>query len=148
MAEQADLAAGPTVRGRSAAPRRRALRLYGTLRPLPYLAIAAALFFLLFFAWWLATRLHLASSFFLPSPGNVAHRTWQLARDGTLWQDTKTSFVRIMIGWLISTAVGIPVGILSATRRGSWQDHLARMFTTLLSGTSFPALARLTSCLG
>jgi NitT/TauT family transport system permease protein len=117
LAEQADLAAGPTVRGRSAAPRRNALRLYGTLRPLPYLAIAAALFFLLFFAWWLATRLHLASSFFLPSPGNVAHRTWQLARDGTLWQDTKTSFVRIMIGWLISTAVGIPVGILLGTLR-------------------------------
>jgi peptide/nickel transport system permease protein len=33
----------------------------------------------------------------------------------------------ITFSWLI----GIPVGILSATRRGSWQDHLARMLATL-----------------
>jgi peptide/nickel transport system permease protein len=30
-----------------------------------------------------------------------------------------------------SWIIGIPVGILSATRRGSWQDHAVRMFTTL-----------------
>jgi peptide/nickel transport system permease protein len=33
----------------------------------------------------------------------------------------------IAFSWII----GIPVGILSATRRGSWQDHAVRMFTTL-----------------
>jgi NitT/TauT family transport system permease protein len=119
LAERANAAAAPTVRGRAAAVRRRRrpLRLYGSLGPLPYLTIAALLFFLLFFAWWLAARVHLASSFFLPSPRDVGHRAWQLARDGTLWQDTKISFVRIMVGWLVSTAVGIPVGILLGTLR-------------------------------
>jgi peptide/nickel transport system permease protein len=37
------------------------------------------------------------------------------------------ALMAIAFSWLI----GIPVGILSATRRGTWQDHLARMFTTL-----------------
>jgi NitT/TauT family transport system permease protein len=92
-------------------------RLYGSLSPLPYFSIAILVFFFLFLVWWVAARLHLASSFFLPSPGQVAHRAIQLARDGTLWQDTKISFIRIMVGWLISTALGIPVGILLGTLR-------------------------------
>jgi peptide/nickel transport system permease protein len=33
----------------------------------------------------------------------------------------------ITFSWLI----GIPIGLLSATRRGSWQDHVARVFSTL-----------------
>lgn len=112
------MAAGPAVTaGSRAHRRRRPLRLYGSLRPLPYVAISVTLFLLLFFGWWLAARVHLASSFFLPSPGEVWHRAVQLARDGTLWQDTKVSFVRISVGWLISTAVGLPVGILIGTLR-------------------------------
>jgi NitT/TauT family transport system permease protein len=71
----------------------------------------------MFLAWWIAARVHLASSFFLPSPAQVWHRAVQLARDGTLWQDTKISVVRISIGWLISTALGVPVGILLGTMR-------------------------------
>lgn len=118
MADQAGLAAARTVGGRAAARRRRgSLRLYGTLRPLPYVTIAVGLFLLLFLVWWIAARVHLASSFFLPSPREVAQRAWSLARDGTLWDDTKVSFVRIMVGWLISTAVGLPVGILLGTLR-------------------------------
>lgn len=112
------MAANRAVTARAVARRRRSsLRLYGSLRPLPYLAIAVALFLLMFGAWWLAARVHLASSFFLPSPGEVGHRAVQLARDGTLWRDTRISFVRISVGWLISTAVGLPVGILIGTLR-------------------------------
>lgn len=113
------MAAGPVLTDRAAARRRRRRtpRLYGSLSPLPYLSVAILVFFLLFLIWWVAARLHLASSFFLPSPGQVAHRAIQLARDGTLWQDTKISFIRIMVGWLISTALGIPVGILLGTLR-------------------------------
>src|SRR5918996_4235536 len=32
----------------------------------------------------------------------------------------------IAFSWLI----GIPIGLLSATRRGSWQDHAVRVFST------------------
>ncbi len=112
------MAADRAVTARPAAGRRRAsFRLYGPLPALPYLAIAIAIFVLMFGAWWLAARVHLASSFFLPSPSQVGHRVVQLARDGTLWQDTKISFTRISIGWLISTAVGLPIGILIGTLR-------------------------------
>jgi peptide/nickel transport system permease protein len=37
------------------------------------------------------------------------------------------ALMAIAFSWMI----GIPAGILSATRRGSWQDHTARVFTTL-----------------
>ena len=113
------MAATPVLTDRAAARRRkrRTPRLYGSLSPLPYLSIAILVFLFLFLVWWAAARLHLASSFFLPSPNQVAHRAIQLARDGTLWQDTKISFIRIMVGWLISTALGIPVGILLGTLR-------------------------------
>jgi peptide/nickel transport system permease protein len=36
------------------------------------------------------------------------------------------AMMAIAVSWII----GIPVGILSAPRRGSWQDHVARVFTT------------------
>ena len=112
------MAADRAIRTRPAARRRRtSFRLYGSLPALPYFAIAVAVFVLMFGAWWLAARVHLASSFFLPSPLQVWHRVVQLARDGTLWQDTKISFTRISIGWLISTAVGLPIGILIGTLR-------------------------------
>jgi NitT/TauT family transport system permease protein len=93
------------------------LRLYGSLPRAAYVALAVAAFLVLFGAWWLAAAVHLASSFFLPSPGDVWHRVVQLAGDGTLWQDTRISFVRITVGWLISTAIGVPVGILIGTLR-------------------------------
>lgn len=112
------MAADRAVRARPAARRRRAaFRLYGPLPALPYLTIAVVVFLLMFGAWWLAARIHLASSFFLPSPAQVGRRVVQLARDGTLWQDTRISFERISIGWLLSTAVGLPIGVLIGTLR-------------------------------
>ena len=112
------MAAGPGVSVRPAVRRRpRVFRLYGSFPVAAYIAVAVTAFLAMFAAWWLAAAADLASSFFLPSPGDVWHRARELVGDGTLWQDTKVSFVRIMIGWLISTAVGVPVGILMGTLR-------------------------------
>jgi peptide/nickel transport system permease protein len=48
-----------------------------------------------------------------------------LARRGPI--TVQIALMAIGISWLI----GIPVGILSATRRGSWQDHTMRVLATL-----------------
>jgi NitT/TauT family transport system permease protein len=106
-------AAAPTAPRR----RRQAFRLYGRIRPTTYVAIAVAAFAVLFGGWWLATSVDLASSFFLPSPTAVWERAKSLAQDGTLWNDTKVSFTRIMIGWFISTAMALPIGVLIGTFR-------------------------------
>ena len=42
-----------------------------------------------------------------------------------------------LAGLLLAIAVALPLGVLAATRPGSWIDHLARMLTT--AGVSLPA---------
>ena len=48
-----------------------------------------------------------------------------LARRGPI--TVQIAIMAIVIAWLI----GIPLGIMSATRRGSWQDHSMRVLATL-----------------
>ena len=106
-------------RGAAGPRRRRVFRLYGALDPRTYLAIAVASFGLLLTAWWLAAAFDAAKDLFLPSPAQVWSRAVELARDGTLWDDTSTSFLRITIGFVISTALGVPVGVLIGTYRAA-----------------------------
>ncbi|TML21144.1 MAG: ABC transporter permease [Actinobacteria bacterium] len=68
-------------------------------------------------AWWLAAALNVTSELFLPSPDQVWSRGVELGRDGTLESAAWESFRRITIGFLISTAFGVPIGILIGTYR-------------------------------
>jgi NitT/TauT family transport system permease protein len=81
--------------------------------------IALLSFMVLFFGWWLAAELDLAKDIFLPSPIDVWNRAVELVKDGTLWDDTKVSFLRITIGFAISTAIALPIGILIGTYRAA-----------------------------
>ena len=93
------------------------MRLYGPLDPRIYFVLAVAAFAAMLLAWWLAAALNVTSELFLPSPGQVWSRGIDLARDGTLGSATWESFRRITIGFLISTAFGVPIGILIGTYR-------------------------------
>ena len=99
--------------------RRRLFRLYGDVPPRAYVAIAVAAFAVLFVTWWAAAALDLTSDLFLPSPAQVLDRAVEMGRDGTLGDDTWTSFKRISIGFLISTAFGLPIGVLIGTYRAA-----------------------------
>jgi NitT/TauT family transport system permease protein len=85
-----------------------------------FLAIAVAVFVGLGLAWWAATGLGLVKPIFLPSPGSVAAQIAKLAADGTLWLDLKASMYRISIGFLIASALSIPIGVLIGSFR-SWE---------------------------
>jgi NitT/TauT family transport system permease protein len=78
----------------------------------PYLMIAGAVFAGLILAWWAATGSGLVPPIFLPSPTSVIGQLFNLARDGTLWVDLGASLYRILIGFLIATALAIPIGVL------------------------------------
>lgn len=67
--------------------------------------------------WCLLTYGGLVGPLFLPSPGAVTLRLLELAQSGLLWQDTAISFYRVTVGFLISTAIAVPVGILMGTYR-------------------------------
>ncbi|RVA78629.1 ABC transporter permease [Mesorhizobium sp. M7A.F.Ca.CA.001.11.2.1] len=85
-----------------------------------FLVIAVAVFVGLGLAWWAATGLGLVKPIFLPSPGSVAMQIAKLAADGTLWLDLKASMYRISIGFLIASALSIPIGVLIGSFR-SWE---------------------------
>jgi NitT/TauT family transport system permease protein len=103
----------PDTRG----ARRRRVRVYGPLDPRIYFSIAVLAFVLMLAGWWLAAAVNVTSDLFLPSPPAVWHRAVELTRDGTLGSATWESFRRISIGFLISTAFGLPIGIIIGTYR-------------------------------
>ncbi|TGV64069.1 ABC transporter permease, partial [Mesorhizobium sp. M2D.F.Ca.ET.160.01.1.1] len=77
-----------------------------------FLTIAVAVFAGLGLAWWAATGLEWVKPIFLPSPGSVATQIAKLAADGTLWLDLRASMYRISIGFLLASALSIPIGVL------------------------------------
>ena len=85
-----------------------------------FVMIAVAVFIGLGLAWWAATGLGAVKAIFLPSPGSVASQLAKLAGDGTLWIDLKASMYRISIGFLIASALAIPIGVLIGSFR-SWE---------------------------
>jgi NitT/TauT family transport system permease protein len=99
--------------------RRKLFRLYTPIEPRTYIVVAILSFALLLGGWWLAAELDLAKDIFLPTPVDVWNSGVEAAKDGTLWDDARTSFIRITIGFLISTAMALPIGILIGTYRAA-----------------------------
>ena len=77
-----------------------------------YVAIAVCVFLLLCLIWWIATAGGFVTAIFLPSPTGVWNQMVKLAANGTLWDDARISFYRIIIGFLIASAMSIPIGVL------------------------------------
>jgi NitT/TauT family transport system permease protein len=77
-----------------------------------FLLIACAVFAGLALAWWAATGFGIVPPIFLPSPVSVVSQLVSLARDGTLAVDLGASLYRIVIGFLVATALAIPIGVL------------------------------------
>lgn len=109
-----DRGAAPASAGRR---RPTALRIGGSISPRAYVAVAALGFVLFIAAWLLARALDLAPEPLLPGPAKVIERLGKLAADGTLWSDIAASVWRIVVGFLIATALAIPIGVLIGTYR-------------------------------
>ncbi|WP_137932682.1 ABC transporter permease [Mesorhizobium comanense] len=85
-----------------------------------FLMIAVAVFVGLGLAWWAATGFEWVKPIFLPSPGSVAAQIAKLATDGTLLLDLQASIYRISIGFLLASALSIPIGVLIGSFR-TWE---------------------------
>src|SRR5262245_21198623 len=100
--------------------RRRLFALGGRMTAAEYLAIASAVFAALGIAWYGFTATGMIRPLFLPSPGQVISRLQELWRSGQLAADAGISIYRIGVGFLISTAFGLPIGVLIGCYR-AWE---------------------------
>jgi NitT/TauT family transport system permease protein len=67
---------------------------------------------LVFGLWSAASYGSWVNQLFLPTPGQVWHACVSEVRTGTLWTDMWASVYRIVLGFIISTAFAIPIGLL------------------------------------
>jgi NitT/TauT family transport system permease protein len=100
-------------------PRRRPdmFRIGGGIRGWQFTLIAVLVFALLAGLWWASTSNAWVKPIFLPGPRAVWDRMVELARGGELWDDTKVSVARIMIGFFIASAMAVPIGVLVGAYR-------------------------------
>jgi NitT/TauT family transport system permease protein len=77
-----------------------------------FVGISVVVFAVLLAVWWIATVTGEVPPLFLPSPEKVIGRLAGLAQSGQLWQDASISIWRITVGFLISTVVALPIGVL------------------------------------
>ena len=89
----------------------------GFRHSLPSIVVAAVLVAL----WWLVVRLTHSAIF--PSPQRVIQGTWELARDGSLWEHIGASLMRVGAGFGIAVAFAIPLGL--------WMGRVHGAFITL-----------------
>src|SRR5262245_32265769 len=109
-----------TPAGGHSKPRRRSFAIGGRIATSRYIAIAATVFCLVAISWWLVTAAGLVIPLFLPSPSQVAARLAELWASGRLVADTSISIYRITVGFLISTAFALPIGVLIGCYR-NWE---------------------------
>jgi NitT/TauT family transport system permease protein len=96
---------------------RRLLDLRTDISPIAYLAAGAGFIAIFFIAWWIVTTQGWVGRIFLPSPSAVWQEFLSQVRDGTLWLDVKASVYRITVGWIFSTLIALPIGILMGNFR-------------------------------
>lgn len=80
-----------------------------------YITIAIVMFVVLLGVWSIITALGLVQPMFLPSPLKVLGTLGEQAANGELWTDIGVSTYRILVGYLIATAMSVPIGILMGT---------------------------------
>lgn len=102
------------------ATRRRRRRRWGIGRPIPrgtYIAVAVLSFLVALGLWWFVTAVGLANPRFLPGPGQIVKRLLEQAGNGQLWADLGASTYRIAVGYLIASAMALPLGVIPGVFR-------------------------------
>jgi NitT/TauT family transport system permease protein len=97
---------------RTAPPGRRRLVLYGPIQKRTYWFLAVLSLCLVFGLWAVLSYTGTVQNLFLPTPTQVWQQAVTLSNTGVLWPDIGASVGRIVLGFVISSAVAIPVGIL------------------------------------
>jgi NitT/TauT family transport system permease protein len=109
-----------TKSGGGGAKPRRLFALGGRISTTEFISIAASVFIALGVIWYLVTAAGIVRPLFLPSPAQVISRLAELWSSGKLLQDLGISVYRISLGFVISTLIALPIGVLIGCYRG-WE---------------------------
>lgn len=92
--------------------------LYRDLSKRAYAGVAVTGMVVLLLIWWAYAKYGGMNPIFLPAPDQVARRFVQYVQ-GDLVADATASFNRVTIGFLLSTAMAVPLGLLLGTVRSA-----------------------------
>ena len=107
----------PTA-GTSPSMGKRVRNLWRLQRAIPapaYWGIEALVILVLALVWGVLTYGGFVNPLFLPTPSAIFARAVELASTGVLWGDAAVSFYRVTVGFLVSSAVAVPLGVLMGT---------------------------------
>src|SRR5206468_1046829 len=82
-----------------------------------YLAIALVSFLGFLTVWFSLSYSAIVPAYFLPSPIAVVRALWELLTKRDLLGDVAISFYRVMVGFVLSAVLAIPVGLLVGSFR-------------------------------
>jgi len=90
--------------------------------------------------WWFVTTFGLVDSLFLSSPQTAFLKLWNLLVSGEIWPDLWATILRMLIGFLIATIAGIPIGLLFGSSRKlySYFEFVIDFFRSLPATALFP----------
>jgi NitT/TauT family transport system permease protein len=125
----------------SATPHRPRVHLFALRRDIPpwiYNVVAATGFLSVLAAWWWFSTSGLVETAYLPAPPAVWEALVEILKGDTVWDDLKISFLRVTGGFLLSAAIGVPLGIWI----GSWKivEALLQPLTEFVRYVPVPAL--------
>lgn len=80
-------------------------------------ALSLVCFVLIVLGWCVFSFSGAVSEVFLPSPLAVAKRLAEMSADGSLWLSCWESTRRVLVGWIWSVVIALPVGMLMANSR-------------------------------
>jgi len=78
------------------------------------IVISMAAIALALLAWQVAPG-RVIDRFFLPTPTEILGGLWEMLVDGTLVLSITASLTRILAGWILGSAVAVPIGLLVGT---------------------------------
>ena len=82
---------------------------------------ALTLLAVLIAAWWLAVIL--THSVIFPTPWGIVTGTWELLRNGTLWQHIGASLMRVGAGFGLAVCLALPLGLWMGWVRGAYRTN-------------------------
>jgi NitT/TauT family transport system permease protein len=117
VSRRAALGGSPERAASSARAWRQLFALRSELSHRSYGTAAGLVFSGLFAAWSVVAYSGLVSALFLPTPTRVLAAGVELFQSGDLWRDLLSSNLRIWVGFLLATAVSLPIGLLAGNSR-------------------------------